>query len=174
MDLKFPASLQRGEQKIGLSERLSAREGDAAAGLVEKRKIPGDGPDEVGYADPPGGTFARLGRTSLYAAAAMSAAGMIGRYGMRAGCESPGRTDGDTSPAADAAFGPVDFAWQMLPVFGVVAPPAGKRAAFHEDGRADPGTVMRRKADDAENGSEKRTAVRCCSVFDGFQYSDGD
>jgi hypothetical protein len=53
MDFKFPASLQGGEQKIRLSERLSAREGDAAAGLVEKGNIPGDGPDEIDYADPP-------------------------------------------------------------------------------------------------------------------------
>jgi hypothetical protein len=53
MDFELAALLKRGKQKVRLSERLSARECDAAAGLVVKRGIPGDGSDQIGCADPP-------------------------------------------------------------------------------------------------------------------------
>ena len=120
--------------------------------MFVKKGIPINGTDQFGHADPPGRALARLCRADIGAAAAVPAKAGGGQNPVMAGSESAGRAFGDAQPAADAAFGPVYFARQMLPVFGIVAPPTAERTTLHENGGSDPRTVMGREADGTEYG----------------------
>jgi hypothetical protein len=82
----------------------------------------------------------------------------------------------DANPAPRAAFGKVDFFRDLLPVFGVVAPPAAQGAPFQENGGPDAWAVMGGEPHDIKNGAfcylfvhgqthEFSTGLQCCARF---------
>jgi len=91
--------------------------------------------------------------------AAVAAAIGVRSDSLRGALESLLRAAIDADPAAAAALAPVDLAWNVLPVFGIVTPPAAQRTSLQEHRGADAGAIVRRKPHDVEDRSDRRCAV---------------
>ncbi len=145
-----PQALQGLRQEGGLHQRLAAGEGHAAAGLVEEDPVPQQLPDQFGR-------FQLLRRP---------AAGR--RWGRPPGPRRPmtrplvpARSSGAAQPAGHAAVLQAQDLGPGRLAFRVVAPEAGQRAALHEHGAAQPGTVLEGEALDVEDRSGAHAGSRC-------------
>ena len=157
MEAAGPTGLEKGRRELGLHERISAGQRDAAARLLVEDAVALDLGQNVLDADLAADDLQGVIEAGLGAAAAQVALGPVdghdagGVYG-----DGPGRAGFDASVAARAAGGPVHELGSDRDAFRIVAPEAAQAAALEKDGRPDARSVVDRVALDVKDAARHR------------------